>query len=75
MPRVARLRLNTQLDSESYWYRGGSAPERRMLHGYVPFVSIFFVPPSVPVASWKVWVCRGFRGFATPAERGHPLRY
>ena len=30
---------------------------------------------GVPVASWKVWVCRGFRGFATPAERGHPLRY
>ncbi len=50
---MARLRLDTQLDSESYWYRGGSAPERRMLHGYVPFVSIFFVPPSVPVASWK----------------------
>ena len=30
---------------------------------------------GVPVASWKVWVCRGFRGFAPPAERGHPLRY
>ncbi len=30
---------------------------------------------GVPVASWKIWVCRGFRGFAPPGERGHPLKY
>ena len=30
---------------------------------------------GVPVASWKIWVCRGFRGFGPLADRGHPLRY
>ena len=30
---------------------------------------------GVPVASWKIRVCRGFRGFAPPGERGHPLKY
>ena len=30
---------------------------------------------GVPVASWDIWICRGFRGFGPPAERGHPLRY
>lgn len=30
---------------------------------------------GVPVASWKIWVCRGYRGFPNPADRGHPLRY
>jgi len=30
---------------------------------------------GVPVANWKIWVCRGFRGFPPPADRGHPIRY
>ncbi len=30
---------------------------------------------GVPVASWKIWICRGFRGFGPPDDRGHPLRY
>ena len=30
---------------------------------------------GVPVANWKIWVCRGFRGFLPPADRGHPVRY
>jgi len=30
---------------------------------------------GVPVASWDIWICRGFRGFGPLAERGHPLRY
>lgn len=30
---------------------------------------------GVPVASWKIWVCRGFRGFGPLVERGHPIRY
>ena len=30
---------------------------------------------GVPVASWKIWIGRGFRGFGPLAERGHPLRY
>lgn len=30
---------------------------------------------GVPVASWKIWICQGFRGFGPLMERGHPLRY
>jgi len=30
---------------------------------------------GVPVANWKIWVCRGFRGFPPPTDRSHPIRY
>ena len=29
----------------------------------------------IPVANWKIWVCRGFLGFRNPADRDHPIRY
>jgi 4-amino-4-deoxy-L-arabinose transferase-like glycosyltransferase len=30
---------------------------------------------NIPVANWKIWVCRGFRGFPSASDRGHPTRY
>lgn len=29
----------------------------------------------VPVANWKIWVCRGFLGLPNPTNRDHPIRY
>ena len=35
-----------------------------------PGVRVLHAENGVPIASWTVWVCRGFHGFTHPAADG-----